>query len=199
MDVPLQVTPDFRLQAALRMCAAPQLVELDWPSARATTCLCVNEQYSPAAAGMVHMSEEHVITQNQRPSERRAPPGDSSMVIADAIREAETEYVVFFLLKAYLDTESRRQALKHLPARITRLPVTDKEDARARYMLLNAEFDAAARRGDDKARPSIKEALAVFGAAVLRLQALEKQVAHESQYQEFSTAALLRPGLPPTG
>lgn len=118
------------------------------------------------------------------------------MVIADAIREAETQYVVLFLLKAYLDTESRRQALQHLPARITRVPVTDKDDARARYKLLNAEFDAAARRGDDRVRPSIREALGVFGAAVLRLEALERQAPHESQYQEISSAALQRPSPP---
>lgn len=120
------------------------------------------------------------------------------MVIADAIREAETEYVVFFLLKTYLDTESRRAALKQLPAKITRVPIADKEDARSRYMLLNAEYDAAARRGDDKLRPSIKEALAVFGAAVLRLEALDKEAPHESQLQEMSIAALLRPAVPPT-
>ena len=44
------------------------------------------------------------------------------MVIAAAIREAETEYVVYFLLEAYLATANRRAALTQLPASITTLP-----------------------------------------------------------------------------
>src|SRR4051812_20043643 len=97
------------------------------------------------------------------------------MVIAEIIREAETEYVVYFLLQAYLDAKSRREALKTLPARITESPVSGKQDAQARYALLQAELVMATRRRDEKTSAAIKEALMVFGAALLRLQALEAQ------------------------
>ena len=95
------------------------------------------------------------------------------MVIAEAIREAETEYVVYFLLEAYLNAESRREALKTLPARISALPVTGKQDTKSRFSMLQAAFAAASRNGDEAARAASKEALVVFGEAVLRLQALE--------------------------
>jgi hypothetical protein len=97
------------------------------------------------------------------------------MVIAEAIREAETEYVVYFLLEAYLNAESRRLALKTLPARIGELPVSGKQDVKSRYAMLQAESAAAIRRGDEKARAASKEALMVFAAALTRLQALDGQ------------------------
>ena len=99
------------------------------------------------------------------------------MVIAEAIREAETEYVIYFLLEAYLNAESRREALKTLPARIGVLPVTGKHDTKSRFSMLQAAFAAASRNGDEAARAASKEALVVFGEAVLRLQALDETVA----------------------
>jgi hypothetical protein len=101
--------------------------------------------------------------------------GENSMVIADAIREAETAYVVYFLIEAYLNTESRRSALKNLPSRIAALPLTGKYDARSRFAMLKAEFAAASQKGDEKTCAVVKEALTVFEAAVQRLEAFETQ------------------------
>ena len=77
------------------------------------------------------------------------------MVIADAIREAETEYVVYFLLDAYLNSNSRRVALSELPAPISVLPLRGKNDAQARFILLKAEFDAAMKRQPDDAAKNV--------------------------------------------
>ena len=97
------------------------------------------------------------------------------MVIANAIREAETEYVVYFLLETYLKTESRRVALKNLPARISLLPLTGRQDAQTRCAMLMYEFDAASRRVDAAASAGIAEALTVFSAAVQRLESLNSK------------------------
>ncbi|MDB5809072.1 MAG: hypothetical protein JWN94_1194 [Betaproteobacteria bacterium] len=97
------------------------------------------------------------------------------MVIADAIREAETAYVVYFLVEAYLNTESRRNALKSLSSRIAALPLTGKYDAKSRCAMLKTELDSASTRRDDKTCVIVKEALSVFGAAVQRLEVLEMQ------------------------
>jgi hypothetical protein len=97
------------------------------------------------------------------------------MVIADAIREAETEYVVYFLLDAYLNSNSRRAALSHLPAPISVLPLRGQNDTKARFILLESEFAAATKRRDDQTSGAIKEALRVFGAAVQRLQSLDME------------------------
>ena len=79
------------------------------------------------------------------------------MVIAAAIGEAETEYVVYFLLEAYLATASRRDALKKLSARITTLPLVGRSDAQSRVALLTDELDAATNRRDEAACCAIQE------------------------------------------
>ena len=95
------------------------------------------------------------------------------MVIAAAIREAETEYVVYFLLEAYLATANRRAALTHLPASITTLPLVGSHDAQSRVALLTHELAAATTRRDDEACCAIEEALSVLSAALCRLDTLE--------------------------
>jgi hypothetical protein len=94
------------------------------------------------------------------------------MVIAEAIREAETEYVVYFLLDAYLHTGDRRTALKKISAEISILPVRGRNDVHSRYVMLKSALNEAAEAGDVKAATAIKEALMVFGAAVQRLESL---------------------------
>jgi len=94
------------------------------------------------------------------------------MVIAAAIGEAETEYVVYFLLEAYLATANRRAALTTLPARITTLPLVGRHDAQSRAALLTHELAAATTRRDDEACCAIEEVLSVLSAALHRLDAL---------------------------
>ena len=103
------------------------------------------------------------------------PSWSEDMVIAAAIREAETEYVVYFLLEAYLNTASRRAALQSVPERIIMLPLTGRHDAKLRFALLTTEVDARAGRPDDEAGPAIREAAMVFSTAVRRLESLERK------------------------
>jgi ADP-ribosylglycohydrolase len=97
------------------------------------------------------------------------------MVIADAISEAETEYVVYFLLEAYLNTASRRAALKGVSDRIIMLPLTGRHDTKLRFALLTTELAEAAGRHEEEAGAAIKEAAMVFGAALQRLESLERK------------------------
>ncbi len=97
------------------------------------------------------------------------------MVIADAISEAETEYVVYFLLEAYLNTASRRAALESVPERIIMLPLTGRHDVKLRFALLTTELNERAGRAEDEAGAAIKEAVMVFTAALRRLESLERK------------------------
>jgi len=90
------------------------------------------------------------------------------MDIIDAIRDTNSEYVVFFLLTAYIE------ALRfgdYLPARFTSLPVAGIADVGARYHGLTVELDSA-KKLHGKAFVRMKEALHVFGSALHRLTLL---------------------------
>ena len=97
------------------------------------------------------------------------------MGIADAIRGADSEHVVYFLLCAYINTATHGDELTTLPERIVALPLAGRDDAKSRFTLLMYELDAASKRLDDGACLTIKEALTVFSAAVQRLQSLDSQ------------------------
>jgi hypothetical protein len=92
------------------------------------------------------------------------------MNITDAIRDANSGYVVYFLLSAYID------ALRfgnRLPSRLTGLPVAGIHDVDTRYQGLVAELDSASKTPDDKTSTIIEEALHVFGTALHRLELLQ--------------------------
>lgn len=95
------------------------------------------------------------------------------MVIADAIRQADTEHVVYFLLCAYVNSATRSDTLKNLPERIVTLPLAGKDDVKSRFATLMYELDAASKQLDDIACLALKDALTVFSAAVQRLQSLD--------------------------
>ncbi len=90
-------------------------------------------------------------------------------MIVDAIRDANTERDTYVLLTAYLEAMQRHEKRKMLPECVTRLPMNGKDDVMARFEKLVAGLDAASKRLDDEACLLIKEALAVFGAALDRL------------------------------
>jgi hypothetical protein len=95
------------------------------------------------------------------------------MVITDVIREAETEYVIYFLLMAYINAARNSDTPNSLPEQIAALPLTGKDDARLRFEALMLALDAASKRCDDYACIVLKDALSVFGTAVYRLQSLD--------------------------
>lgn len=97
------------------------------------------------------------------------------MTITDVIREADTEHVIYFLLSSYLNTARYRNSLKGLPEKISALPLAGKAEVRSRFEMLMLELDAASKRLDDKSCASIKDALAIFGTALNRLQSLDSK------------------------
>jgi hypothetical protein len=94
------------------------------------------------------------------------------MMISDVIRNAESEYVIYFLLDAYIETV---QFSAKLPERLTNLPIIGLNDVRTRFQQLVIELEKASKQLDDKACPVIKEALHIFGAALSRLRSLDAE------------------------
>jgi hypothetical protein len=91
------------------------------------------------------------------------------IVIVNAIREANTERDTYVLLTAYVEAMQSHERRNMLPESVTRLPMNGKDDVMARFEKLVAGLDAASKSLDDEACLVIKEALAVFGAALDRL------------------------------
>ena len=110
------------------------------------------------------------------------------MDITDVIRDADSEYVVYFLLVAYIEA---LQFCNRLPARLTRLPVTGIHDVGARCHGLVTELDSASRKLDDQACVVIKEALHVFATALHRLALLHVATEKVSPDVDGPTASLL--------
>ena len=91
-------------------------------------------------------------------------------MILDVIQDADSEYVIFFLLAAYL--EAALFAGK-LPEYIKRLPIAGFGDVAMRYQRLMTELHKAAQEADDT-RLELQDALRVFDAALCRLAFLER-------------------------
>ena len=89
------------------------------------------------------------------------------MKITEAIRIADTEHVVYFLLTAYVETLDYYDPLRSsLPEHVKRLPVTGISDVSERLRALHTAIEQYAQ---SKVRPLIQEAVDVFSAALQRL------------------------------
>ncbi len=94
------------------------------------------------------------------------------MELTDAMRHAENEHVIYFLLSAYIHASADSAAPAAITAPVGTLPLAGADDAKSRFMKLMFELDAASKRLDNDACNAIKEALSVFGIALHRLQFL---------------------------
>jgi hypothetical protein len=95
------------------------------------------------------------------------------MMITQAVREARTERDIYLLLTAYVQATRLGDELKKLSRYATSLPLTGLDDLRERIQGLFTELGVASRGLDDGSRLVIKEALYVFGEALMRLKCLE--------------------------
>ncbi len=95
------------------------------------------------------------------------------MMIADAIRSANTKHEIYFLLTAYIRTMPFSDQLSRMPEPITRLPLNGIPDVRSRFGKLMVELDTASKRLDDPTCSSIKGAMHVFGTSLNRLVVLD--------------------------
>ncbi len=96
-------------------------------------------------------------------------------MFTDAIRTAENEHEIYFLLTSYADAVRYDRPVESVPEPITRLPVKGPNDVKERFDQLVPELDAASKRLDDKAVALIKQALHTYGTALGRLHSLEKE------------------------
>jgi hypothetical protein len=90
------------------------------------------------------------------------------MLITDAIRDAATEHEIYFLLTAYVEAVRYCDKLDTLPPAMKDLPVGGVNDVVARMEALRAGLGATPR----EERAVLREALEIFGAALVRLGAL---------------------------
>jgi len=90
------------------------------------------------------------------------------MLITDAIRDAATEHEIYFLLTAYVEAVRYCDKLDTLPPAMKDLPVAGVNDVVARMEALRAGLGATPR----EERAVIREAIEIFGAALVRLGAL---------------------------
>ena len=122
------------------------------------------------------------------------------MDITQVIRDAESDYVVFFLLISYIEA---LRFCNRLPARLTSLPITGIDDVSTRYQGLVVELDSASRKLDDKACVLIKKALHVFGTALHRLALLhaatDKATLGLNDPKASTTSTARNPGQPQLG
>ena len=94
------------------------------------------------------------------------------MIITEALNQAYTDHVVYFLLTAYVESLAWYDTARwYLPPAVTRLPICGVMDVGERLSALRCV--AAALSGDTAGRRSLlQEALDVFSVASQRLKAL---------------------------
>ena len=92
------------------------------------------------------------------------------MIVDRAIRDAESESAIYFLLTAYIETT---QFGGRLPEYLTKLPITGLIDVEARSRQLMMELGKASQQRHDKSCVVLEEALHIFDDAVCRLKVLE--------------------------
>ena len=90
-------------------------------------------------------------------------------MLSDAIKLAETEHAVYFLLTAYVETlDYYDPPRSSIPARAKRLPIAGKADVVERLHVLRNTYTPSG----SIAGAVIEEAVDVFSAASQRLTAL---------------------------
>ena len=93
------------------------------------------------------------------------------MKITKAIRIADTEHVVYFLLGAYVETLEYYDPLRSLlPQQLRRLPMAGISDISERLLALCA---LVRQYADPTARLLLKEAVEIFSTALQRLRTLQ--------------------------
>lgn len=93
-------------------------------------------------------------------------------MISNAIKLAQNEHVVYFLLTSYLEARGSGHHGSALPARVKRLPIAGKTDVHER---LRALSEACGTEVADHASlsPIFKEAVDVLSAASERIASLQ--------------------------
>ena len=92
-------------------------------------------------------------------------------MISNAIRLAQNEHVVYFLLTSYLDVRGGARDGADLPPQVKRLPIRGEADVHQRLRVLSASSGSEA--ADANASPIVEEAAEVLRAASERIASLQ--------------------------
>jgi hypothetical protein len=95
------------------------------------------------------------------------------MKIAQAVREASAEQEIYLLLTSYVQATRLGHEMRYLSKYMSTLPVTGRDDVSGWIEGLFTALGLASKSLDDSSRVVIKEALYVFGEALIRLKWLE--------------------------
>src|SRR6476620_4233587 len=101
--------------------------------------------------------------------------GRSSMIVTQAIREANSAREVYLLLSAYLAAVRLGGEMSDPFLEIATAPLVSMEDVKRKPFQLYSMLQAVSKRPDDKARGAVKEALYVVSAVLASLKALEER------------------------
>jgi hypothetical protein len=101
--------------------------------------------------------------------------GIYAMTIIEALRRADTDHIVYFLLTAYAESLSWYDLPgSRFPARVTRLPVASVDDVSERVNALKNAQESQVPR-PSRARVILEEAIDVFDTASRRLKFLARR------------------------
>ncbi len=97
------------------------------------------------------------------------------MQMLDVMRRVNSEHEVRFLLSAYIETLQFYDTARSLPQGVTALPLAGVDDVRERFeALLDIDLSGSAVQGGERVHAIVREAAELFGAALARLQILQK-------------------------
>ena len=112
-------------------------------------------------------------------------------MITDVMREARTEYEVYFLLTSYIEAVRSCERSRSVPEQITALPIAGKLDVRTRYEQLIGGMDSASQTLDDDSYALLREALDILGTALNCLWSLDRDAAGLSAGRRRTVRATL--------
>ncbi len=96
------------------------------------------------------------------------------MLISDAMRRSNTACEIEYLLTAYMETLQFYGAAQQLPPGVASLPLRGASDINSRYKaLLGLDACGMSHAHRDMQGAIAREAREIFGAACVRLQALQ--------------------------
>ena len=102
-------------------------------------------------------------------------------MIADSLRNANSEHEVYSLLTSYIETvRYANQSSGRIVELMTRLPLNGISDVKTRFSELFVELDKASKAWDDISCAAIKEGMYALGAALNRLNVLNEQQNRQS-------------------
>lgn len=114
-------------------------------------------------------------------------------MIADVIREAESENQIYFLLTAYLEAVRYSDKLNLLPDTIRQLPITDMADVKKRFERLFIELDRESKGLNHRVCTALKEALHIFSTAINRLESIARAKNLQPERRKRQRSATERP------